>query len=355
MIGGTVDITVHEVSSSGGLKEVHAACGGGWGGILVDDAFKDLLVDIFGKEVYATFITEETEDWLDLWRSFEVKKKTIDPNQTSTINMRIPPTLMTLFKDHNDHDLAEGIKNSKFAENIQLRKDKMIFQANLMKELFDKSIKTTIMHVEKVLGDSKVDKVKAILMVGGLSTSLMLKEAIKSKFASMAVITPREAASAVLRGAVIFGHNPSSISQRVLRKTYGTDVTVPFVKNEHRESKKITIEGEARCGDIFSKHVECGQTVTVGEAQAELSYTPSYLQQQQLHFTLYASDLKNPKYVDEGCVRVGSMTIDISDVNGSRSDRGVAVSLTFGDTEIKAKARVEKTGKIVIASFDFLG
>lgn len=75
----------------------------------------------------------------------------------------------------------------------------------------------------------------------------------------------------------------------------------------------------------------------------------------QLGFELYASDLKNPIYVDEGCVCVGSMDIDISDVDGSASDRAVAVSLIFSDTEIKAKARVKKTGKIVTASFDFLG
>ena len=38
--GGTVDITVHEVTSSGGLKEMYAATGGDWGGTYVDKAFR---------------------------------------------------------------------------------------------------------------------------------------------------------------------------------------------------------------------------------------------------------------------------------------------------------------------------
>ena len=355
ILGGTTDITVHEVSSSGGLKEVHAAGGGGWGGILVDEAYKDLLVDICGKEVYEAFTTEETEDWLDLWRSFEVKKKTVDPNQTAAVHMRIPVTLMTLFKAHKGHDLADSIKNSKFSKNIKLRNDKLICDANLVKGLFDTSIEKTIMHIEKVLGDPKVDKVKAILMVGGLSTSMMLKEAVKSKFGGMAVIIPGEASSAVLRGAVMFGHNPSAISQRVVRYTYGIHATAPFIKGEHKESKKLIIDGEVCCDDIFSSHVACGQTVTVGEAQVELPYQPSHLKQDVLDVTLYASDLENPKYVDESCVLIGALTIDISDVAGSRSDRAIAVSLIYSDTEIKAKVRVKKTGKTVTASFDFLG
>lgn len=267
--GGTVDITVHEISSSGGLKEVHAADGGGWGGVLADEAFKDLLLDMCGKEVYEAFTTKEPEDWLDLWRSFEVKKKTIGASQTATINIRIPPTLMTVFKDHTGHDLADAIKNSKFSENIELRMDKLICNANLMMGLFDKSIKTAIMHVEKVLDNPKVGKVEAILMVGGMSTSPMLKEAVMRKFDSMAVIIPSEAASAVLRGAVIFGHNPNSISQRVLRKTYGTNVADKFIVGKHRESKQKIIDGVAHCRDLFSKHVEWGQTVTVGETQVE--------------------------------------------------------------------------------------
>ena len=35
-IGGTIDITVHEVQQDGHLKELHHANGGAWGGIFVD-------------------------------------------------------------------------------------------------------------------------------------------------------------------------------------------------------------------------------------------------------------------------------------------------------------------------------
>jgi len=38
--GGTVDITVHEVAASGGLRELYKANGGNWGGTYIDQAFR---------------------------------------------------------------------------------------------------------------------------------------------------------------------------------------------------------------------------------------------------------------------------------------------------------------------------
>jgi len=53
--GGTVDITVHQVHGEGCLKELHKASGGAWGGTTVDEAFKQLLIKIFGSEVVGKF------------------------------------------------------------------------------------------------------------------------------------------------------------------------------------------------------------------------------------------------------------------------------------------------------------
>ena len=59
-------------------------------------------------------------------------------------------------------------------------------------------------------------------------------------------------------------------------------------------------------------------------------------------------------YTDQRCQHLGALRVDISDVPGD-IDRGVFVSLMFGDTEVKATARIEKTGQVVSANIDFLG
>jgi hypothetical protein len=46
--GGTVDITVHEISSDGSLREIYKASGGDWGGNKVNQAFENFLIEITG-------------------------------------------------------------------------------------------------------------------------------------------------------------------------------------------------------------------------------------------------------------------------------------------------------------------
>ena len=343
------------MTSSGGLKEVHAASGGGWGGILVDKAFRRLLIDIVGKFVYPKFRKKETEDWLDLWRMFETKKKTVDPAKNDKVTMKLPTTLMELYKEETKQDIRDRVAESEYRDMVHFAGgDKVRVEADLIQSLFKESIDNTVTHVKSLLRDEKARDVKAILMVGGFSESPMLQVAIKRAFPRLKIIIPKEASSAILRGAVIFGHNPTSITQRVLKKTYGVETMHPFDEAVHEEKYKVQRARGFRCTQIFDKHVEKGQSVVVGEALDEKSYVPTDHNQEAVHISIYASDLKDPKYTDRGCQRLGTLEVDISDVPGDL-DRAVSVSLIFGDTEIKAMARIEDTYQVVSANFDFLG
>ncbi|KAH3788759.1 hypothetical protein DPMN_166907, partial [Dreissena polymorpha] len=73
--GGTIDITVHEVSFGGKLKELFKATGRAWGGTMVDKAFLDFLVNLIGKDVLQRFKDDHMEDYIDLLRDFELKKR----------------------------------------------------------------------------------------------------------------------------------------------------------------------------------------------------------------------------------------------------------------------------------------
>jgi len=48
-IGGTIDITVHEVIGDGKLKELNYASGGAWGGTRVDEKYEEFLHRVFGR------------------------------------------------------------------------------------------------------------------------------------------------------------------------------------------------------------------------------------------------------------------------------------------------------------------
>ena len=48
-IGGTGDITIHEVQSDQSLHEKSMATGGAWGGNKINEAFMQIWKDILGK------------------------------------------------------------------------------------------------------------------------------------------------------------------------------------------------------------------------------------------------------------------------------------------------------------------
>ena len=146
------------------------------------------------------------------------------------------------------------------------------------------------------------------------------------------------------------------ISHRVLKKTYGIETTRPFKDGVHPEHLKINIEGVDKCYKLFSKHVEINQVVTVGESQAEKIYQSLNVGQRNVYFPVFASDKLYPSYTDEGCERVGSLTVDLTSVPSykKRKDIEVFVSLSFSGTEITATALVSETGQTTSAKFDFL-
>lgn len=47
-LGGTVDVTVHQVIVDGKLRELHRASGGAWGGTKVDQAYEQFIADLMG-------------------------------------------------------------------------------------------------------------------------------------------------------------------------------------------------------------------------------------------------------------------------------------------------------------------
>ena len=47
-LGGTLDVTVHEIQDDGRIKEIHKVTGGPHGGMYVNQQFESLLDELFG-------------------------------------------------------------------------------------------------------------------------------------------------------------------------------------------------------------------------------------------------------------------------------------------------------------------
>ncbi|XP_060588445.1 heat shock 70 kDa protein 12A-like [Ruditapes philippinarum] len=301
--GGTVDITVHEVTDDGNLKELHKASGGAWGGTKVDEAFEEFLSSIVGPVVISKFKSHYLEDFIDFFREFESKKRKLIQS-TTFVTMRFPASLSDLCPEVKETEFRELIRQSRFESKVQVLRDKLKIDGDVINEFFEPTVRKIISHVENILTESSVDGCAAILMVGGFSESSVLQRNVKSTFKHLKVIVPDDAGLAVLKGAVIFGHKPTTITERICKFTYGHGFSHRY--NESCKHRKGIVEkdenGDMRCYDLFDIRVKAGQSVKVDEEQPERICTPVTDDQTALAINVYASTSSNPQLTTEdGC------------------------------------------------------
>ncbi|XP_053408419.1 heat shock 70 kDa protein 12B-like [Mercenaria mercenaria] len=355
--GGTIDITVHEVQSQNTLREVRAANGGDWGGTMVDKAFENFLIDLVGETVFDTFKHSETEDWLHLSRAFELKKQAAGAQSEGNVTMHFPVSLNDLFETENESKLCikDAIVASKYGKTVELKRDKLKISHSTIGKLFEESLEQIVQHLQKLMKDERMADIKTLLMVGGYSESLLLQRAIKSAFPGIHEVIPQEASSAVLRGALIFGHNPIAVTERVLKYTYGIAIYQPFEDGKHPESKRMKTDKGDCCRDVFGNLIKKGLSVTPGETQVRKQYTTGNKKQTGLCFDIFISEEKTPTYVDDkSCTKIGTIEIgfeELDDIPG----RIVNLTMLLGGTEIIVELEDEKTGNKVINTAEFWG
>ncbi|KAK3580556.1 hypothetical protein CHS0354_009513 [Potamilus streckersoni] len=351
--GGTVDITVHQVIEGGGLKEIHKASGGAWGGTKVDEAYRQFLISIVGNPVFQKFVNKHMDDYLDINREFEIKKRKIDPSTDSNnsgtdhsnIVIRFPLALKEIFEKETGEDLEAAIKQTTRSKQITLSRDKLKVDARIMKGFFEEATRNIVDHVKMLFSIPALRDVSEILLVGGFSESKMLQHAIQKEFIRKKIVVPHEAGMVVLKGAVVFGHDSGAISERIAKYTYGVSTRRDFIEGVHDERYKVVDDdGNVKCVNLFSKHVEIGQSIQYDESFKGGYHSPDT---KATSFTveLYATLKENPTYVtDAGCYKVGEMKVDV-DTKVLYKDREFIISLSFGDTEIHVKALEKSTGR----------
>ncbi|KAL3878539.1 hypothetical protein ACJMK2_030879 [Sinanodonta woodiana] len=353
--GGTIDITVHQVMDDRALRELHRASGGDWGGTKVDNAFTDLLTDIVGNDVMREVDKKDKSDLMDLFREFEVKKRTFKTDMKGKINMKVPIALAEICKEKRGKEIKDIIASkAKYKNRISWIGDKLRIEHDVATDLFQESCSAIVEHLKSLFSHADVQDVTTILMVGGYSESPILQDFVKTNFKQKRIIIPADPGLVVLKGAVVFGHNPDSITERICRYTYGMDVLVPFIHDKHPlENLYITDQGEEQCSDVFFKFAEIGDPVRTGQPQYEGTHHPANLNQDSGTFPIYASTENDPEYVtDKSCIHLGTLSIDLKETVGN--DRPVFVRICMSGTEIEVKAKEVNTGNAVSATFDFL-
>ncbi|XP_045202781.2 heat shock 70 kDa protein 12B-like [Mercenaria mercenaria] len=351
--GGTIDITVHEVLPNGKLRELYKANGGAWGGTTIDDAFLEFIEGITGTEVMARFREDHKDDYIDLLREFEVKKRTVQPDMDSKVTFKIPISLHELYREIQNGEIREAVRNTPdLSGKVTFAGDKMRVDAEMVKSLFDKTGGTITQHIGSILRLSVAEGVSSILMVGGFSESPMLRNAVQNAFPNVRVIVPHEAGLAVLKGAVIFGHDSQVITSRIAKYTYGLKIYKRYNSKVHPKERIINKDGEQQVRGCFDKLVEIGESVSINEQSQMKTYQPQS-GCDSFAVKLFASPDPNPIFVDDpGCIPLGEVTVECKDRKGNIGC--ASVCLVFGGTELEVRAVHDTSGEKTNAKFNFL-
>lgn len=352
--GGTVDLTVHELEDQGTLKELHKVSGGAWGAIGVDKEFENLLVKIFGIDFVVSFKNTKPAGWVDLMIAFEAKKRTASPTKANPLNISLPFSFIEHFSKLKGYTIEQSIK--KFGnKDVKWSSQGMLrLSPGAMHALFEPVMREIIKHVNGLLKKPELEGVKYMFLVGGFAESLLLQNEIRIAFSPhLHVIIPQDVGLTILKGAVMFGLDPTVVRVRRSARTYGVGVLNRFIPGKHPPSKCKEKEGVEWCTDIFDTFVTVDQSIALGE-KVTRSYTPAKSYQTSTVIGLYSSDKEHNMFTtDPGVRRCGELYLEMPDITGGKN-RELQATMLFGDTEIKVQAVDLTSRKTAIAKIDFL-
>lgn len=302
----------------------------------------DILKDVVGKDVMEEFCLSFPCEYIELLRNFEVKKTASISTKQTMVTMKISEMLSEIYEKNKGHGIKEAIEISKHNRSMKWEGNKMRITSNLFEKLFNRACKGIIQNIDDILKKPRAKKVDKILMVGGFSSSSILRDQIKTNFPNLKIIVPNEPGLASLKGAVLYGYNLSIISTRKAKFSYGV---APCVDDSDKVGHKI-----------IDAYVNKGNLIYFDVIQSEKKYATDRDDVNVMQFDLFVSDQEMmPKYVtDPGCQTLGQLTVELSEPIKEKK-RALFVQMIFGGTTLLLKAVNKINNRMTIKEFDFLG
>lgn len=363
ILGGTTDITVHEMLEGGKLVELFIASGGPWGGTAVDKQFIQLLIKIVGGPVWHEFQQESTGEYFDMMREFETKKRGVNASVTTrvskrraTTNIKIPNPLRNICERLNEESIESILtsENFPYKSKIRIKGDKILFDEEMIQDLFMNVLNPMADLVQAILDAEEGKDISVIILAGGFSESPLVQEVFQKKFKTRhrRVLVTEAASLAMLKGAVMFGHRPGQIKARRLQYTYGVNLIEKFVKGKHPENKKVTINHRVYCDDVFEVFIPQGALVEKGHQIKKSYFFESNIK--DVSFKIYSSNCTNPSYVDdEGCKLTREIQLDPLLPSTNKETYYIDVTYIFGDTEVEVEIRGDNFDFVYNDMFDY--
>ncbi|CAG8453450.1 12515_t:CDS:2 [Cetraspora pellucida] len=332
--GGTVDLTTRELLENNRLGEITERSGDFCGGTYVDKEFIKFLKRKVGDSAINLLHENHYGQLQYMVQEFCRRVKlpfTGNKKDFKTFELDIEEVCPVL-KQY----VSETTK-------IKLDKDDWIIDLEFedVKAMFDPVVGKIIRLISGQLNaGASSGTCAAMFLVGGFSESKYLQARIKQEFGGQSTDI-----AAIVRGAVDYGLNMKTIKTRVLKWTYGIELSPQWKKGDPPE-RKIS-HGRI---NVFSKLVSRGTIVDVDEEFGKELF-PSIEDQSAASMKIYKTPEYDGKYPDEpGMEKLGELILDFPD-SQLGFNRKLEFTLSFGQMEIRAYCK-NQNGKSVDAIFN---
>ena len=335
LLGGTLDVTAHQLQADGKIRELHSATGGAHGGSVVDIMFSRLLVDIFSSKFLVNFRKKSASQWLQLVTDFEKRKKACKKNNPVNLNVMIPWSFAASLYEFGNRDIKKMVKEYK-SSGVSFDNGMLRLDGNVVTSLFKPVTDDIVKHIQDLLKQPKLNDVEYLFCVGGFNDSKFLQEVLQEAFGKrFKILIPEEASLAVVKGAILFGQDPDVVGSRVSAKTYGVDTAERFIPFIHHPAIVLSVNGQPFCFGVFEKFVQKGQEVPVGFSRT-MEFFPIRPDSDRAKIGIYSSENATSRYVtDPGVEQIGEVNVKWP---GFGQHRKLEVTMTFGGTEIEVEA-----------------
>ncbi|CAG8531405.1 2226_t:CDS:2 [Acaulospora morrowiae] len=339
--GGVIDITIRKLTTDGKLAEIIKYTSEFGGSIFVDKGFIRFLCERFGLFEALQQVQMYHYDQLQyLIYEFSQRVKlsfTGDPSTFKSVELDLEDCCPALL-NYVTGDVKKQMEKSEWLIGLGYED---------VKVMFDPVIQRIIQMIGGHMTFPNV-KCAALFLVGGFSESLYFQRQVREAFQLYVPIIeiPKQPTNAILRGAIQHVLGMRTIRSRILRYTYGVQVTAKWKKGDPPQRK--TQDGLMY---VFHTLVKRGTEVKVDQMFGYVA-RPSGSHQIDMTFDIYASPNTDVRFCDEpGNRYLGTLKVDLSDIKHG-GKKLVEFSLVFGLTKIKAIAKDQKTGRVYHASLN---
>lgn len=329
------------------LREVSRGVGAKLGGGAVDNIFVQFLSKLLGEKITDEFITSYRKDFLAMMRDFEIQKRQVTPITTSSIELKVPACLQLLCQKQQYNDnLANVVYRSVYQGHVKYVNHRLKIDAVVSNEFFRAITKEMAKLINHSLTTLKTGKdITILVLTGGFAESEVVQEIMHQELVGKSqikqIIVPPDPDIAVLKGAVLFGHNPAAVSCRINRQTIGLRIARLYNPEMHPPDRRTVMNGVEYILDVFSPFLTVGTRVPVGFI-AHQALTTTEPNQRKVEIDVYQSSLLSHNFVtDEGCECLGKIEYNIP--IPSEEARTVFVDFMLGDTELQLIVVDKKT------------